>query len=405
MVAVAVAVLFVSAAALAITTACSMVLRTRVELATRRIANYRPVASAQLAAYLVGTRSAPPPHPRGRFQQSVMRELLLSFAANVRGEAAGVVASLFRRYGLVEPARRNLNARRSLTRIRAAEALGAMGLQEAIPWLLDGLRHDDRQLRFACARSLSALGAVSAVAEVDAALSPTQAELGQRIDLLVGFGAGAIPILIGDLRGRPGGRRQWLAAEALGELRAASAVVPLSTALDTAGDELSARAARALGRIGDHRATDALARAVASQRPWFVRAAAAGALGAIADPATAGLLVWALAGEQWDVRNAAARALTALDAAGVAAVAERLDLLGDEAVAQFLGTCDAAGVIEQIIARAAGGDSDRDDLIRRGHRAGISAALERVAGEDGRAGRYAAAVLSTGPAAHRLVAP
>jgi hypothetical protein len=62
-------------------------------------------------------------------------------------------------------------------------------------------------------------------------------------------------------------------------------------------------------------------------------------------------------------------------------------------------------VIEQIIARAAGGDPDRDDLIRRGHHAGISAALERVAGEDGRAGRYAAAVLSSGPVAHRLVAP
>jgi HEAT repeat protein len=405
MVAVAVAVLFVSAAALAFITACSMVLRTRLELATRRIANYRPVASAQLAAYLVGTRNAPPPRPQGRFQQSVMRELLLSVGANVRGEAAGAVAALFRRYGLVEPARLNLNARRSLTRIRAAEALGAMGLHESVPWLRNGLRHEDRQLRFACARSLSALGAVSAVTEVDAALCPTQAELGQRIDLLVGFGAGAIPILIDDLRGRPDGRREWLAAEALGELRAASAVVPLSTALDSAGDELSARAARALGRIGDPRATDALARAAASERPWFVRAAAAGALGAIADPATAGVLLWALAGDQWDVRDAAARALVALDDAGVDAVAERLDVLGDEAVAQYLGTCDAAGVIEQIIARAAGGDLDRDELVRRGHSAGISAALERVAGDDDRAGRYAAAVLSSGRLALPLVEP
>ena len=397
MVRAAVIVLIISGSALAITTAFSIAIRTRIEVTARRLGPYRAAASAALTQHLAGAVSDPPPRPRGRFQQTVMRELMLSVAANIRGEAADQLAALFRAYRLVEPARVDLNARRPLTRIRAAEALGAMGVQEAVPWLRDGLAHEDHELRFACARSLSVLGATSAVADVDAALSETASELSECIDVLLHFGRVAIPLLIGHLNAAPDRGARWLAAEALGELGALQAVPALRASVDAADDELAARAARALGRIGDRAATDTLARALTSQRPWFVRAAATRALGALEDPAAADLLVWALAADQWDVRDAAARALAAFGDAGVAAVTRHLDTLSDEAVAHFAGSCDMAGELDRLATRAATGNAGCDAVIRRAHLAGVTAALERLTSENGARGRYAAEVLSRAP--------
>ncbi|MDQ6819058.1 MAG: HEAT repeat domain-containing protein, partial [Actinomycetota bacterium] len=366
----AVIVLLICSASLALTTALSVAMRTTGGLAARRLGTYRAAVSAQLTSFLVGAEDEPPPPPRGRMQQGVMCDLMLSIGSNLRGEAAERVAALFRAYGLVDPARRDLRAHQSLTRIRAAEALGAMGVQDAVPWLQEGLVHEDHQLRFACSRSLSALGAVGMIADVDAALGEDESALGERIDVLVGFGPASIPHLIGHLAEDRSSRQRWLAAEALGELRAAEAVPALVRALDAGDDEFAARGARALGRIGEGSSASALARTVASERPWFVRAAATTALGAVGGPHGAEMLVNALSAERWEIRDAAARGLAAHDNHGIDAVTARMDTLADDAVAHFIGACDVTGQLDRIIARGADGDPGCDALVRRALRAG-----------------------------------
>ena len=88
-----------------------------------------------LTAFVAGARDDPPPPPANRFEQRVMRQDLVAIAPQVKGEARRVLAGAFADYGLIDLARRDLDTRDGLTRIRAAEALGSMQIAAAEPWL------------------------------------------------------------------------------------------------------------------------------------------------------------------------------------------------------------------------------------------------------------------------------
>src|SRR5207244_1176531 len=97
--------------------------------------------------------------------------------------------------GLIDVARRDLNARDSLTRIRAAEALGAMQVADAEPWLFAQLAHHDPLLRLASARALAELQAVDALPKIMAALREVDAEPGDIEEVLLAFGLPGVPFL------------------------------------------------------------------------------------------------------------------------------------------------------------------------------------------------------------------
>src|SRR5207248_2459153 len=120
---------------------------------------------------------------------------LVALVPSVKGDAAARVAGLFVACGLVEVARRDLGARGSLTRIRAAEALGAMQVTEAEPWLVAGLGHHDPLLRLACARALADLRATDALPRIITALRKVDAEPGDVQEVLVAFGSAGVPFL------------------------------------------------------------------------------------------------------------------------------------------------------------------------------------------------------------------
>jgi hypothetical protein len=134
-------------------------------------------------------------------------------------------------------------------------------------------------------------------------------------------------------------------------------------------------------------------------RPWFVRVAAAAALGALEDPAAAPALVEELDAEEWDLRNAAARSLVALDSDGLDAVITAVDMISDRGIAHYAGLIDVAGRMESIVLRASGGDAGCDRFVRRARAAGVDARLDELATGSLEAGRYAAAVLAAGSAA------
>jgi len=323
----------------------------------------------------------------------VLRRDLVALAPSVKGDARARVTEVFSESGMVAAAHRDLDARDSLTRIRAADALGTLNVVDAKPWLLERLHQHDRLLRMACARALAELGAVDALPEIMVALAEVGAEPGDVEEVLLTFGSGGVPYLIELLAGGSASERR-LAAAALGHIGSMQAVPELGRALDDGDDELVASAARALGQIGDTRATPLLIELLGSERPWFVQVAAALALGLLEDPAAAAALVDQLDGEAWDLRNAAARALVALGPAGLDAVIAALDAIPDRGLAHFAGLLDVAGRTESIVRRAAAGDDGYDRFIRRAGAAGVHARLEELAESSLEPNGYAVGVLA-----------
>jgi hypothetical protein len=125
-----------------------------------------------------------------------------------------------------------------------------------------------------------------------------------------------------------------------------------------------------------------------------VRVAAAGALGTLEDPAAAPALVEELDAEEWDLRNAAARSLVALDSDGLDAVITAIDPISDRGIAHFAGLVDVAGRMESIVRRASGGDAACDRFVRKACAAGVHARLDELATGSPEVGRYAAGVLA-----------
>ena len=159
-------------------------------------------------------------------------------------------------------------------------------MTEAEPWLVAGLGHHDPLLRLACARALADLRATEALPRIMMALREVGADpvmfrrfwlpsarLGSR-----SCGRPATRILADGLP-----LERQLAAVALGYIGSHQALSELRSGLASQDDELVAAAARALGRVGDSKAAPLLIELLGGVRTWFVRVAAATALGALVD--------------------------------------------------------------------------------------------------------------------------
>jgi HEAT repeat protein len=382
-----------AAAFVFVTVALTVAVRISSSVARRRLRRYRDVIGDHLFGYVVDARDDPPPPPDGRFQQRVLRRDLVALMPSVKGEAAERVADLFVSCGLDDAARHDLTARDSLTRIRAAEALGVMQVASAKPWLVEQLSHHDPLLRLACARALADLGAVDALPTIMPALVEGDAQPGDIEEVLLAFGPGGVPFLRQLLATGSQSERR-LAVVTLGHIGSHLALGDLRASLTDEDDELVASAARALGELGDSSMTDSLVELLGSARPWFVRVAAASALGALEAPAAAPALVRALNAEEWDLRNAAARSLVSLGENGLQAVVAATDAISDQGFAHFAGLLDVAGRLDAIVGSAAEGDHDRDRFVRHASDVGVCARLEDLAAGSHEVNRYAAGVLA-----------
>jgi HEAT repeat protein len=110
-----------------------------------------------------------------------------------------------------------------------------------------------------------------------------------------------------------------------GSLRLSQHAAALRAALSSDDDELVAAAARGVGLIGDVKAFDRLIELMGeSDRAWFVRLAAAGALGAIGDPRATPALERELFGDNWTLQSRAATSLRLLGRQGETALRSAL---------------------------------------------------------------------------------
>jgi HEAT repeat protein len=258
-------------------------------------------------------------------------EAALEEQARASAERPAWLLDAYDRLGLVDRyADRLRSARRWRDRAFAAELLGRVGNARAVPALLETVqatKREDADVREIALRALARIGDPRAVPALVAALRSAETWLAPRIaDILARHGDGAVPPMIEFLE--EGGRhhaRAW-AANVLGEVRAQRAFPMLVRALGDIDDEVRAKSAYALGRLGDSRAIPSLLEHLLTDPAPFVRARIAGALGQFDDPDVIGRLVRSLGDPAWWVRM---RSVEALEQIGPQAEAPLLVALDD----------------------------------------------------------------------------
>lgn len=304
----------------------------------RRDARLHPKVEATIAAYLVSGGEEPVERPRGRAERRLLRLAALEALDVLHGNERALVTQLLERTGIVADTARELLHRRGRTRRQAAEMLAEMRSASSVPTLAPALHEPDRDVRLACARALAEIGDPAYDQEVlDVADESADARSGAATAVLLTLGRRR-PALLGDaLAARRSVQLRRLAAAVCAELRLAQHQAALLRALGSEDEELVARAARALGAIGDFEAVPSLLGLLDDPgRSWFVRLAAADALGQIGDPASAEALARQLHSESWSLRAKAATALAQLGPEGREAL-------------ERAATADAESVREQAL--------------------------------------------------------
>ncbi len=218
------------------------------------------------------------------------------------------------RLGLIDKyVERLRNARRWRERALAAELLGRVGNAKAVPALLETVqatRTEDGDVRDIALRALARIADPGSVAPLTTALESADAWLAPHVaDILARHGETAVESLLALLdRDAPPRSRAW-AANVLGELRAAPALTALLRSLDDPDDEVRAKSATALGRLGDRSAVGPLLERLLTDSAPFVRARIANALGQFGDVDVTDRLVHALGDPAWWVRVRSVEAL------------------------------------------------------------------------------------------------
>jgi HEAT repeat protein len=200
----------------------------------------------------------------------------------------------------------------------AAELLGRVGNAKAVPGLLDTVqatRNEDADVREIALRALARIADPRAVVPLVEALKRAETWLAPRIaNILVRHGEHVVDPMMGFLADPTRHPARAWAANILGELKVAQAFPALAKALSDVDDEVRAKAAGALGRLGDRRAVSYLLDHLLTDPAPFVRARIAGALGQFDDPEVIDRLVRALGDPAWWVRLRSVEALEQIGA-------------------------------------------------------------------------------------------
>ena len=253
-------------------------------------------------------------HQHGTLRDLVALEAVLEEQARDVEDRPAWLLDAYDRLGLIDKYIERLQqARKWRERAFAAELLGRVGNASAVPALLETVqntRTEDADVREIALRALARIADPRAVAPLVEALRNAEVWLAPRMaDILTRHGEHVVQPMISFLEA--GGRhhaRAW-AANILGEVRAHRAFPVLVRALGDLEDEVRAKSAYALGRLGDRRATPYLLEHLLTDPAPFVRARIAGALGQFDDPEVIERLVRALGDPAWWVRMRSVEAL------------------------------------------------------------------------------------------------
>ena len=258
-------------------------------------------------------------------------EAVLEEQARTATGRPGWLLEVYDRLGLVDKYIDKLRtARKWRDRAFAAELLGRVGSAKAVPALLETVQAtqtEDADVRELALRALARIADPAAVQPLVAALSSADAWLAPRIaDILARHGDAAVDPLLQLLTGTSNKPARAWAANVLGEVKAHRAFPSLLQTLDDPDDEVRAKTATALGRLGDRRAVSVLLDRLLTDPAPFVRVRIASALGQFGGPEVVERLVRSLGDPAWWVRM---RGVEALEQIGNVAEGPLLMALSD----------------------------------------------------------------------------
>jgi HEAT repeat protein len=288
-------------------------------------------------------------------------EAVLEEQARTATGRPGWLLEVYDRLGLVNKYIEKLrSARKWRDRAFAAELLGRVGGAKAVPVLLETVnatRTEDSDVRELALRALARIADPGAVEPLIRALATADVWLVPRIaDILTRHGEAVIdPLLavLGDSARPPA--RAW-AANVLGEVRAQRAFPVLVRALGDPEDEVRAKSATALGRLGDRRAIGYLLEHLLTDPAPFVRLRIASALGRFGGPEVIDRLVHALGDAAWWVRMRSVEALEQIGSVAAAPLLVALDDSDAEIRVRAAVALERLGVPDNLVRTIEAGD-------------------------------------------------
>lgn len=241
-------------------------------------------------------------------------EALLEEQASHTTSRPAWLLDAFDRMGLIQKYVTRLKTGRSWReRAFAAELLGRVGGASVAPALIEtaaSARSEDADVREIALRALARMADPQAVVPLVDALSHAEGWLAPRItDILVRHGENSVEPLLAFLDSHVRHAARPWAIAALGEIKSRRAYPMLIRSLNDPDDEVRAKAATALGLLGDRRAAGYLLERLLGDPAPFVRARIATALGQFNDPEVIDRLVRALGDPAWWVRLRSVEAL------------------------------------------------------------------------------------------------
>jgi len=254
---------------------------------------------------------------RRNAHRKALRHVLVDFAQDITGDSSDRLVYFFYSFGFVEEEIRLIRSRHWWVRAHAARSMGLLGAKKAIAALTAALEDSHRDVRTQAMHSLVKLVGPEALKTI-LRLS-TKLSRWDEIELSViiaGYKNDAVPHLVEALR-HSDQSVVLFATEMLGDIGFVDAVDPLMKLAHTTKDmNVRAAALHALGRLGDERAGGLVAEFLKSKIP-SVRLSALEALGRIAGKASTDLLKPFMLGPVRDEKLAAARALAIVGKKGI----------------------------------------------------------------------------------------
>jgi HEAT repeat protein len=282
----------------------------------------------------------------GGFDTAVLEEILLDHIQRVRGIERERLARGVEQLGLIDDYLAGLKKRRWWCRAEAAERLGLTASKRAIQPLSEALDDQMPEVRLRAAKALGQLGGIASARKLVRALDqPTRWSQIRVADILIGMGHESLEALLESYATLTiDGRIAVL--DIVGRIRPVSLIPWLLEELTNSNADIRARAAHALGSIGDPNVSSELIKAL-DDPEWPVRAMAAKALGRTRSNESIKALTSSLRDKQWWVRHNSARALQALGSEGLKAL-ESLIADGDRyAREQAILMLEEAGLVDE----------------------------------------------------------
>jgi len=315
-----------------------------------------------ILAYAHGERVSILPVIGGKVRardRHIVQTILLEFIQRVRGVEQERLGRALDELGFVARNIERLKSSRWWSRADAAEKLGLSGAVNATEALVATLDDQVPEVRIRAASALGRVGGKASVVPLIEALGePNRWSTIRIADILTSMGPEVVKELTDEWDGMNGAAK-LACIDILGRIRLLNTATWLRERLEDEDPDLRARAAHALGSIGEPGSAPHLEERLTDSE-WPVRAMAAKALGRIRHRPSIPMLAAATRDQEWWVRANAAEALRLMGDEGLATLEGLLEDEDRYARHQAVLMLGQAGVIDEWVEAL----NSRDDVAK-----------------------------------------